>query len=51
LIDKLSCCVYTLQGPEDPQVALLNVVAAVVGAYFGQDAELLNALGPDADLP
>ncbi|KAF5832507.1 survival motor neuron interacting protein 1-domain-containing protein [Dunaliella salina] len=40
-----------LQGPDDPQVPLLNVVAAVAGAYFGQDAELLGLLGTDADMP
>jgi len=41
----------TVQGPDDPQVPLLNVVAAVVGAYFGQDAELLSMLGSDAETP
>lgn len=42
---------FAAQGPHDSQVPLLNTVAAVVGAYFGQDAEMLSLLGPDTDVP
>lgn len=39
-----------LSGPDDPQLPVLNSVAAVVGAYFGQDPDLIRHTA-DLELP